>query len=182
MKTFIFITALLILVPPLAWSQEASHPPHGQGYGIVGAGSHQMGLNAGFGAEGYIYKGLGMGLEAGGVGLTGDDNKMTGVASADTSYHFFPKKIRGNAAPFVSGGYTAFFGHNTHTGTGFGGHKPLMTQGFNIGAGVDVFASKHTGVRFDVRYYGHGGRILNYIFPDVDQFSFVAFRIGLTFR
>jgi len=143
-----------------------------------------MGLTTGFGGEGYIYKGLGLGAEIGGVGVAdvNDPNKGTGVGSADVSYHLFPKKIRGHAAPFVTGGFTTFFGHNTHTGTGFFGHKPLMTEGFNIGGGVDVFASKHVGVRFDVRYHGHGGRILNYIFPDLDQFSFVAFRIGATFR
>jgi len=138
---------------------------------------------AGFGGEVYVFKGLGIGAEVGvaGLDIRGNRNKMTGVGSADLSYHFFPKKIRGNAAPFVAGGYTVFFGHNTHTGTGLWGHKPLMTQGFNVGGGIDVFASKHVGVRFDVRYHGHGGRILNYIYPDLDQFSFVAVRVALTF-
>lgn len=51
-----------------------------------------------------------------------------------------------------------------------------------LGGGVDLLARKHFGLRFDVRYYDHGGRILRYIYPKIEQFSFVAFRIGLTFR
>ena len=101
-----------------------------------------------------------------------------GLGSLDASYHFFPKKVRGNAAPYVSGGYTLFFGHNTI----INGGKDLTTNGFNVGGGVDYYATKHVGVRLDVRYYGHGGRILHYTFPDVDQFTFVAARVALTFR
>lgn len=182
MKKLISTTALLFLIPTLASAQNTDHQPRGLGYVFLGAGTHEMSPTAGFGGEGYVYKGLGMGVEVGAAGLSGNPNKATGLGSADVSYHFFPKKIRGNAAPFVAGGYTVFFGHNTHTGTGLLGHKPLMTQGFNVWGGVDVFVSKHIGGRFDVRYYGHGGRILNYIFPNLDQLSFVAFRISMTFR
>ena len=142
-----------------------------------------MGLTTGFGGEVHIYKGLAPGAELGASGVLGDPNQLIGVGSADASYHFFPKKIRGKGAPFVTGGYSNFFGHHVDKGgTSFGNHKPLMTQGFNLGGGVDIFAKKHLGVRFEVRYYGHGGRILNYTFPNLDQFSFVAFRIGLTVR
>jgi opacity protein-like surface antigen len=102
---------------------------------------------------------------------------VTGVASFDMLYHHFPKKLRGNVAPFVNGGYTPFFGHNTHEGPRFS----YATNGFNVGGGIDVFATDHISVRFDTRYYGHGGRILNWVYPDVQQFSFVAFRIGVTF-
>lgn len=182
MKKLIVTTALLFLVPAFAWAQDTERPPRWQGYGYFGAGTHLMSPTAGFGGEVYFAKGFGVGAEIGGAGLTGNSNKATGVASADLSYHFFPKKIPGNAAPFVTGGYTVFFGHNTHTGTGLWGHKPLATSGFNVGGGVDVFATKHVGLRFEVRYHGHGGRILNYVFPNVDQFSFTAFRVGVTFR
>jgi opacity protein-like surface antigen len=182
MKIIIALIALLFMGSAVAMAQDTDHPPRGLGYVFVGGGTHSMGLTTGFGGERYVIKGLGLGAELGAAGVIGDSNKLIGVGSADASYHFFPKKIRGNAAPFLTGGYSNFFGHNTHTGTGFWGHKPLMTQGFNLGGGVDLFAKKHLGVRFEVRYYGHGGRILNYTFPNLDQFSFVAFRIGLTFR
>jgi len=179
MKKLIVVIAWLFLIPMLALAQNADHPPRWQGYGFVGAGTHEMSPTAGFGGEVYVFKGLGIGAEVGvgGLDIHGDQNMMIGVGSADLSYHFFPKKIRGNAAPFVAGGYTLFFGHNAADG-----EKDVTPDGFNIGGGVDVFATKHVGVRFDVRYHGHGGRILKYTFPDVAQFSFVAFRIGVTFR
>jgi len=164
-----------------ASAQDADRPPRGQGYAYFGAGTHSMRPTAGFGGEVYVVKGLGLGAEVGAAGWTTTDNwgdsNITGVGSADVSYHFFPKKIRGNAAPFVAGGYTLFFGHNVVERG-----KDLTTNGFNVGGGVDVYATKHVGVRLDVRYYGHGGRILRFTYPDLDQFSFVAFRIGLTFR
>ena len=178
----LIVTAIFLLMVP-AWmsAEDAERPPRGLGYGFVGAGTRGMTPTVGFGGELYVAKGLGVCAEIGATALTfqGSD-KTTGLGSADVSYHFLPKKIRGNAAPFVAGGYTLFFGHNTGNYTGSG--KPLTTQGFNVGGGVNVFATKHIGVRFDVRYYGHGGRILRYPYPDLDQFSFVAFRVGMTFR
>jgi hypothetical protein len=182
-KESIALIVLLFTGSAFAMAQETDHSPRGLGYVFAGGGTHGMGLTTGFGGEGYIYRGLGLGAELGAAGGFSDSlNKLIGLGSADASYHFFPKQMRRNVAPFVTGGYSNFFGHNTHVGTGFWGHKPLMTQGFNLGGGVDVFAMKHLGVRFEVRYFGHGGRILNYTFPNVDQFSFVAFRIGVTFR
>jgi len=183
-KRLIVIIACFILIPVLASAQDAERPPRWQAYGLIGAGTRLTTPTGGFGGELYFAKGVGVGVELGGTALTFPDygNRTTGVGSADVSYHFFPKKIQGNAAPFVEGGYTLFFGHNPDKGIGLFGHKTLLTQGFNIGGGVDGFATKHVGVRVDVRYHGHGGRILKYTFPDLDQFSFVAFRIGVTFR
>jgi len=179
MKRLVAAATLLAIMPALASAQNADHQPKALGYAFLGAGTHQMSPTAGFGGEVYVFKGLGIGAEVGvgGLDIHGDQNMMIGVGSADLSYHFFPKKIRGNAAPFVAGGYTLFFGHNAGDG-----EKDVSPDGFNIGGGVDVFATKYVGVRLDVRYYGHGGRILKYTFPDVAQFSFVAFRIGVTFR
>jgi hypothetical protein len=181
MKRLVAAATLLAIIPALALAQNADHPPRGLGYVFVGAGSGITTPTVGFGGELHVARGFALGAEVGAIGLGGDPNEKTGVGSADLSYHFLHKKTRGHAAPFVGGGYTVFFGHNTHTGTGLWGHKPLMTQGFNVGGGVDIFAEKLVGVRVDVRYHGHGGRILNYVFPDLDQFSFVAVRVALTF-
>jgi len=185
MKKVIATAVLLLLVPTLALAQDTVQQPGGQGYVFVGAGTHGMGLTAGFGGE-YIDKsGLGVGLEVGSAGLgtsaNGNQN-IIGVGSADLSYHFLPKKIQGHAAPFVTGGYTIFFGQDVNI------HYPDLwkagnyTHGFNVGGGIDIFATKHAGVRFDVRYNAHGGRILWASYPNLDQLSFVSFRIGLTFR
>ncbi len=180
MKRLITAACLLVMIPGVALGQNSDHPPRGQGYVFVGGGSHKMTPTVGFGGEGYIGKGVGLGAElgVGGLSTASDPNTMLGLGSLDASYHFFPKKAVGNAAPFVSGGYTVFFGHNTI----INGGKDLTTNGFNIGAGVDALATKHLGMRLDVRYYGHGGRILHYTFPDMNQFNFVAVRVGVTFR
>jgi opacity protein-like surface antigen len=182
MKKLVVAASLLALIPAWAVAQSAVHPPGGQGYVFVGGGNHQMTPTVGFGGEAYARNGLGGGIEIGvadlTIPITGDSNTTLGLGSADLSYHFFPKKPENKAAPFVSGGYTLFFGHNAI----IHGPSDFTTSGFNLGGGVDVFAARRLGARLEVRYFGHGGRILHYTFPDVDQFNFVAFRIALTFR
>jgi len=160
--------ALGLIVPALVSAHSRDHQSRAVGYVFVGAGAHNMGLTTGFGGEGYVYKGLGVGASA------NDNSNLIGVGSADLSYHFFLKK--GKVAPVVAGGYTLFFGQDTDVGTG------SIAHGANVGGGVDIFASKHAGLRLDVRYNAHGDHILWASFPDTAQFSFVAFRIGVTFR
>ena len=178
MKRLIALVILLLMAPASMLAQNSDHPPRGQGYAFLGYGTRGMGLNTGFGGELYAYKGLGMGIEFGtaGLGTSANGNiNWIGLGSADFSYHFFPKKVMGKAAPFVTGGLTMFFGQDTDV-------TQNLTHGYNVGGGVDLFASKHLGARFDVRYYGHGGRILWASYPDLAQLSFTAFRIALTFR
>ena len=188
MKTLTATVILLLAAAGLASAQSTGeqntdHRPPGLGYVFVGDASHSMGLDAGFGGELSSSTGLGLGMEAGAIGLTrkGDQyypSYTTGVGSADALYHYYSKKPKLRAvSPFVAGGYTILFGHNADP---MG--KDVKTNGFNLGGGVDLFAAKHAGLRFDVRYYGHGGRILKNAYPDLAEFSFVAFRIGLTFR
>ena len=173
--------ALLLVLPALVLGQDTDHRPRGLGYAFIGGGTHSMGLTTGLGGEYVDKSGLGLGAEVAVAGLTTTNKEggsnMMGVGSADVSYHFLPKNIRSHASPFVAGGYTLFFGHNASL-VG----KDVTTNGFNVGGGVDFFGAKHLGVRFDVRYHGHGGRILKFTYLNLDEFSFVAFRIGLTFR
>ncbi len=182
MNKLIAAAALLLMTPAFASAKNTDSPPRGLGYVYAGGATHSMSLTAGLGGEVYSSTGLGMGLEVGAAGLTtgGDsyyNSYITGVASPDVSYHYFPKKLMGQASPFIAAGYTLLFGHNAVL-TG----KDVKTNGFNAGGGVDFFATKHLGVRFDVRYYGHGGRILKNRYPDLAEFSFVAFRVAMTFR
>ena len=196
MKKLIVTVALFLLMPAFVWAQDTDHKPRVLGSVFIGAGSHQMGITTGFGGEGYIYKGLGVGAEIGTAGFTTSTNgnrNIIGVGSADLFYHFFPKNIQRSAAPFVAGGYTLFFGQDVEAYTGsvgpLTGFPPVgarltgnIAHGFNVGGGVDIFAAKHVGARFDLRYYAHGGHILWASFPNEAQLSFVVFRIGLTFR
>lgn len=193
MKRLIATAALLLVIPALAPAQDNFQPPRVLVYGFGGGATHRMALNAGFGTEFYIYKGLAVGPELGAAGVGGRANSLPdsnpniiGVGSLDVSYHFFVKKSTGAIAPFVAGGYSAFFGQDTDTASG------NVQHGYNLGAGLDVMATKYFGVRIDVRHYGHGGRILWASFPNACvsetfmalpcQLSFTAIRFALTFR
>jgi hypothetical protein len=179
MKRLIGTVALVILTSAWAMAQESFQAPRGLGYIYAGPATHQMGLTMGLGGEGFLFKGLGVGAEIGTAGFNTSANgnpNWIGVGSADASYHLFTKKAKGRVSPFVTGGYTLFFGQDTDAGTG------SIAHGYNLGGGVDLFASKYLGVRFDVRYYAHGGRILWASFPNDSQLNFAAFRIGFTFR
>ncbi len=63
MKKLIAPTLMLLAVPILVSAQNADHQSRGLGYVFIGAGTHQMGLTTGFGGEGYVYRGLGIGAE-----------------------------------------------------------------------------------------------------------------------
>jgi opacity protein-like surface antigen len=181
MKSIFIALVLFILLPRIATAQKPADPPRGLVYIFAGGGTAGMDLNAGFGAEVRVANGFGAGGELGAIGLgASDKNKNTGLASFNFNYHYFQKRPRIKWAPFATAGVSDFFGHNTHTEYGGGG--AYHTFGFNFGGGLDVFATRHVGVRFETRYYGHGGRILNWVYPNVQQFSFVALRAGITFR
>jgi opacity protein-like surface antigen len=181
MKEVITIVALLLMGPAWLPAQERDNQPQGQGYVFVGGANHEMNLVAGLGGEAYCCKGLGGGVELGAAGRGGNTKYLIGVVSPDLSYHFFPKKIHMYPSPFVEGGYSLFFGHDVWIQPPgvFTGH---YTSGFNVGVGLDYFATKHIGMRLEARYYGHGGRILWAAFPNLAQLSFTAFRIAFTFR
>lgn len=183
MKKLIATLALLLIAP--AWmpaqnadSQNAGHAPRGLGYIFYGGATHGIGQTAGFGGEAYFGEGMGASIEIGTAGYTtsayGNANWI-GLGSLDLSYHYFGKKLRGRAAPFVTGGFTDFFGQDTDIAEN-------QARGFNLGGGVDLFANRHLGVRLDVRHFGHGDHILRPSFPGLAQFSFTAVRLGMTFR
>jgi hypothetical protein len=178
MKTLIATVVFLLMVSASVSAQTTDQKSMALGYIFAGDGTHGMGLTSGFGGE-YINKsGLGGSAEiaAAGFGTSANGNpNFIGVGSTDLTYHFFQKKAQ-SYVPFVAGGYTLFFGQDTDTPGG------NVTNGVNIGGGIDLFAPKVVGVRFEVRYNAHGGRILWASYPNSSEFSFVAFRIALTFR
>lgn len=182
MKRIILATVLVVMSPAVMRAQASPRPPRGQTYLFIGGATHQMGATAGFGGEVYFFHGLGAGVEVATAGFNtstlGNPNWI-GLGSADASYHFFLH--RSHVAPFLAGGYTNFFGQDVRLLSGVEPGRSF-TNGYNIGGGVDLLATKHVGFRFDVRYYGHGGRVLWPSFPTEAQLHFVAFRVGLTLR
>ena len=154
MKSIFIALYFFILLPGLQ-QRKSPPPPRGLVYIFAGGGTAGMDLNAGFGAEVRVANGLGAAAEVGGIAWGQEDNKETGLASLNLTYHYFQKKPLTKVAPFISGGLSDFFGHNTRTRIGSVG--PYHTIGFNAGGGIDVFATRHVGVRFDVRYSATAG-------------------------
>ena len=90
-----------------------------------------------------------------------------GVGSVDATYHFFGNKSRRRVEPFLSGGYSLYYGQRT-----------TFQSGFNVGGGISRWVVKHAAVRLEIR--DQGG--INH-FDGFSPFTnFVAFRVGMTFR
>ena len=184
MKKLITAFVWLLAVPGVASAQESKYPTWGIAYAYFGRSNRNMGQTTGFGAEGSVFRNLGLDLDLGAAGLgeSSNGNRNTiGVGSADASYHFFRKSVQERVVPFVTGGYTMFFGQDVFLRPGIR-YNANLQHGYNLGAGVDLFATKHVGARFEVRYYGHGGRILWASYPNLPQLSFTAVRFAFTFR
>jgi hypothetical protein len=157
MKELIATAGLLLVVPMLASAQNADHQYRGQGYLFVGQATNDVTITAGFGGDGFVYKGLGLGAE---VGYAAHDNGR-GIGSANVSYHFL-HTANHKVEPFVTGGYSLFFGDG-------------VANGFNLGGGVNIWSSKCAALRLEVRGHPDSG-------DPFDGGSIVAFRIGVTFR
>jgi hypothetical protein len=106
---------------------------------------------------------------------------VIGIGSADATYRLFRKSVQQRIVRFVAGGYTPFFGQDIKLVSGkFLNYN--IQHGYNFGAGVDLFPMRRVGARFDVRYYGHGGRIEYTSFPNLSQLSFTAVRFAISVR
>jgi hypothetical protein len=196
MKILIAILALLLMTPHSALAQDAQKQSQGEGYVFIApivsntqyifnpayAGvifplgtpplpnlffQKRGGVNTGFGGEVFVYKGLGVGAEAGYLApdWSFSGNNGVGVVSLDGLYHFLAKKNHHKIEPFVVGGYSLYYGD-----------RRSFQNGFNFGGGMNWWFSKHAGLRLEFREQDH-------IHDFHSQFTrVVAFRIGMTFR
>jgi hypothetical protein len=197
MKKLIPAIALLLTGPALVRAQDADHAIQGQFYfftapivsntqyyvnpayiGVVFTPGEPVpanfnttavgGNNTGFGAEVVDGK-AGVGIE---LGYAGPDWKFDGdgaigVGSVNGSYHFFGNKSRRRLDPFVTGGFSLYFGQRT-----------TFQAGYNLGGGLNFWVFKHAALRSEVRYQGG----IN-TFDGFSQFThYAAFRFGMTFR
>jgi len=160
MKILVCVVAFLSFSVSLA--AQGTNRSSGQGYvffapgvGDIGPGNETT-LQLGVGGEGFIYRGLGLGVEIGPVGLWPGryEYSPTGLGSANLSYHFLRDR---NVEPFVTAGYSMFFRHG-------------ISQGSNFGEGVNVWLNENMAMRFEVRH--HESRL---------RYN-TGFRIGVTFR
>ena len=144
MKRLIATVALLLMVSASALAQNADNLSHGQGYVFIGPAvgpsilwkETAVGVNAGFGGEVFVYRGLGVGTECGyaspKISFNGDE--AVGSTSFNASYHSydFRKKDRRGVEPFVTGGYSLYWGDRRAT-----------QNGFNLGGGANIWLAKH---------------------------------------
>lgn len=162
--------ALLLNTATLAQSQQANLQPGSKqsgsngsenkvhGYGFAGPAFSRYGdtgLNAGFGVEGLVYKGLGVGAELAYLG-SGFDSGI-GAFSANGSYHF---KNSSKVTPFVTGGYTLFF-------------RSGVANGVNGGGGINYWFKERMAFRAEFRAQSFAA--------DSDA-TIYSLRFGLTFR
>ena len=169
LKYLVMSAPMIIALSAWAQAQSSASPGEGkehrgQGYvffapgAIVGDGYSAATAHFGGGGEGFIYKGLGLGAEAGYLTPWQDFESGVGMASFNGSYHFNRDR---KLSPFVSGGYSLAFRNDT-------------ANLFNFGGGVNYWFRDRVGLRLEFRDH-------------IDsRFSgsahYLGGRIGLSFR
>jgi hypothetical protein len=164
MKVLSLVFLILGFAPALAAQDDAPRsfaPTRGQGYTYF-AGSHagsEIGnaMNLGGGGEGFVWKGLAVGGDAGYMFKAGRFGNGIGLASANVSYHFREVDPDGRWAPFVTGGYTLAF-------------RGAAASLVNYGGGLTYWIRPRWGVRAEFRNHQNNG------------FSMPSFRFGFSFR
>jgi len=177
MKKLIAAVALLFVVPALVRAADADNSVHGQYYLFIGpvlssdqlgnADTTEVGNNTGIGGEVLIYRGVGVGIDLGYAGSWsfGGSGSALGVGSLNATYHFPGNKSSKMVDPFLTVGYSLYYGQRTFT-----------RSGFNLGGGVNIWLSNHVAPRLEIRYQGG----INYFGSDFKEYA--AFRFGVTFR
>lgn len=189
MKTIIVAALLVMAAPVLLIAQQASgqgsaqpsaHRYWAEGYGFLGRRSGTPGTNiGGAGGDVFILKGLAAGGEVG-TTIGNPDDKIT-IWSADASYHFFCCRANRRVEPFAGAGFSYLTGDiKTPDGVVYPDSSNYRT-GPNFNQGLIVWATKHVGVRFELREYrmfvSYGA--LEDAIPGGNP---IEFHIGLTFR
>jgi hypothetical protein len=164
------VSTMAVLAGALALAAPAAAQVTGLGYGIAGP----AGYSGFFGSSGLNVHAAGGGeaLAGGRVGAGGEFGLLAGpggglfVTSLNGVFHFAPSSgARGpdqRVSPFVSGGYTRMF-----SGEG-------SFNGFNAGAGADIWLKPRLGIRAEVR---------DHIRPDSrGGVHYWAVRVGVVFR
>jgi hypothetical protein len=177
MRKLIVATVFLLIFPTLALAQQTGPQDTWQGYAFLGAGTgaRDCGVacgtiwHGGFGGEGFLYKGLGVGAEAGYFHLGPYNlNYNEGfIVSGDFSYHFRRHALRGQVDPFVLIGPSAYFPTSHGRGALVG----------NFGGGVNVWLARRAALRLEIRDYVNPDRFNGW--PGTHS---VSFRFGITFR
>jgi hypothetical protein len=114
-------------------------------------------LHVGGGGEFLVYRGLGIGAEAGGIAALTQSGGGLGLISANGLYQFAPQR---RVSPFLTGGYSSVFGR---------GQRHLV----NIGVGLTYWFQEGKGIRLEFR---------DHIYADNKRRHLLGVRIGFAFR
>jgi len=179
MKRLIAVATVLFVAPALAPAQDidqtADHQYHGQGYGIYGIGAVASALSGysplvqqvGFGGEGFIFKGLGLGGELAYVHW-GAYDRQAWLPSVDLSYHVLGNRERARVDPFGLAGVSVY------VPTMHGNRGDAAT---NFGGGINLWFNKHAALRFEFRNTINGG-----VYDFGPGNPYFSFRFGIAFR
>jgi hypothetical protein len=127
-------------------------------------------LHFGGGGEYVLRNGIGLGADAGAIGLL--FGGTTGTLSLNGSYHFRHQRL---VDPFVIAGYSLFF---DRTAMNFFLPGPEVHQEnlslFNFGGGMNLWFSRHVGAKIELRDHVHSG--------SGSTLNYVEFMLGLGFH
>jgi hypothetical protein len=160
------LALFIVMMPVLSYGQAPTQKERGSyGYAFTGvmvpSSGGEAGLHAGFGGEGIIYKGFGVGGEIGYIRSFGSGaNYGLGLLSVNSSYHFMNVSKSRKLVPFATGGFSLLFNSDSALAANFGG-------------GVTYWFKDRMGVRFEVRDQ----------VPIYSRSShYPSFRVAFTFR
>ena len=101
------LAAAMALAGPAAAQQSEPNRYHGSGYAIYGMGACQhgvMNVSFGVGGEGFVWRGLTLGGDAGYYRFVERGGSPIGVATVNVGYNFADRKRPGRFDPFVNVG------------------------------------------------------------------------------
>ncbi len=159
---------VLALICNVAHAQNEFKKPKRSGYFFVAPGAISVNVNSqstlqvGGGFEAFLYRGLGIGVELGGlrVASSSASSKWTGMLSLDGVYDF-QRSAKQKLCPFVAAGFTALPEFDV------GG-------GYNFGGGIKYWFAEHYGVRVAFRAHFRPGDLHTY--EDVQGIIGIAIR------
>ncbi len=152
----------------LASAQSEFKKPKHSGYFFVAPGAvavnydSQSSFQVGGGFEGFIYKGLGVGVEVGGLRVSShtSSRQWTGMLSMNAVYDF-QRTAKQKVCPFIAAGFTAIPQFDV------GG-------GYNFGGGIKYWFGEHWGMRVALRIHARPGEVHTY--DDVQGIIAIAIR------
>jgi len=170
MRKIVAACFVLALFCSSAKAQNEYKKPRRSSYFFVAPGAisinvepfRQSSFQIGGGYEGFIYRGLGIGIDGGAlrVATPGTLQKWTGMLSLDAIYDF--QRASGQKlCPFIAAGFTAIPQFDV------GG-------GYNVGGGIKYWFAERSGLKVEFRFHARPG--------DLHTYDDIQARIGIAIR